>query len=162
MDPRSLDFYPNTRRRIGMQGNGHILPRLRCTLLGHERCTQHGDELPSRGYLCKGSGGFLQPPAHHLHFIVPSPPRGSNPGLSVCKVDALQLHYRDLLWTWALRVQTLQPQGLPSAGTRHADLLWANVHKHNAWPSDMCGGITQPHQAGQRLIYREWIRQREG
>ena len=31
------------------------------------------DAPPSSGYLCRGSGGFLQPPAHHLHCIVLSP-----------------------------------------------------------------------------------------
>ena len=122
LDPRSLGFELNTLGRMGMQGNGYILPRLRCTLRSHERYTQHSDEPPSRGYLCKGSGGFLQPPAHHLHCIVPSARWGSNPRRLVCKADALQLSYRDSLWTVALRIQTLQPQALPSAGTRHADL----------------------------------------
>ena len=118
----------------------HIVQRLRCTLLSHERCTQPSDEPPSSGYLSRGSGGFFQLPPYHLHCIVLSPHWGLNPGPSVYKTDALPLSYRGLLctsalWTSALQTQTLQPShGLPSAGSRHTKYdgpIWQDtIHGH--------------------------------
>ena len=96
------------RKRI-MQGRGE-----RCTLLRHERCTQHSDEPPSMGDLRRASGGYFELPSYHLHCIVPIPLWGLNWGPSVHKTDALPQSYRCLLWksalwTSALQTQTLQP-----------------------------------------------------